>query len=176
MIHYAITPHHDKSQLSSILSHKVDFIAFRNKETSTIKEDAKAFLENLPKDCKAETFLSEHYLLAKELGFDGVHLTSSQYIFVPEAKRRGLKVIISCHTEAEIEEAIRKKVDYVTYSPIFSTPNKGEAKGIEDLKMTVLRYNIPIIALGGIITQEQIEAVEEAGAVGFASIRYFISS
>ena len=173
MIKYAITPHYDKKILHEIMQKEPSFIAFRNKETSTLKEDAKAFLENLPKDSNVETFLSEHYLLAKELGFDGVHLTSKQYFFVPEAKRRGLKVLISCHSEAEIEEAIRKKVDYVVYSPIFPTPNKGEPKGIEDLKATVLRYNIPIIALGGILTQEQIDAVKEAGAVGFASIRYF---
>ena len=65
-------------------------------------------------------------------------------------------------------------MDFVTYSPIFETPNKGEAKGIENLKTMVDRYNIPIIALGGIITEEQIKAVKETGAYGFASIRYFI--
>jgi thiamine-phosphate pyrophosphorylase len=173
MIYYAITPYHDKKSLQAIGDKAADFIAFRNKTTKSIKEDAKAFLDNLPKEHKVKTFLSEHYLLAKELGFYGVHLTSSQYFFIPEAKRRGLKVIISCHTEAEIEEAIRKKVDFITYSPIFASPDKGAPKGIEDLQQTVLRYNIPIIALGGIITKEQIEAVKEAGAVGFASIRYF---
>jgi thiamine-phosphate pyrophosphorylase len=176
MIQYAITPHHDKETLHEIMQKAPHFIAFRNKTTNTLKEDAKAFLENIPENSNAEIFLSEHYLLAKELGFDGVHLTSKQYFFVPEAKRRGLKVIISCHSEAEIEEAIRKKVDYVTYSPIFATPNKGEPKGIEDLKQIVLRYNISIIALGGIVTQEQIDAVEKAGVAGFASIRYFTDS
>ena len=149
-----------------------DFVCYRNKEGKDA-EAAAAFLAQAKKEGIKKIFLSEHYLLAKELGFDGVHLASHQYIFVPEAKRRGLKVIISCHTEAEIEEAIRKKVDFITYSPIFSTPNKGKPKGIEDLKKMVLRYNIPIIALGGIITKEQIKAVKEAGAYGFASIRYF---
>jgi len=44
-------------------------------------------------------------------------------------------------------------VDFITYSPIFKTPHKGQAKGIEDLKKMVLRYNVKIIALGGIITK-----------------------
>ena len=171
MIAYLITDptHHYKNFQNA------DFVCYRNKEKKD-KESARAFLTQARKEGIKNIFLSEHYLLAKELGFDGVHLASHQYIFVPEAKRRGLKVIISCHTEAEIEEAIRKKVDCITYSPIFSTPNKGEPKGIEDLKKMVLRYNIPIIALGGIITQEQIKEVEEAGAFGFASIRYFLDS
>jgi thiamine-phosphate pyrophosphorylase len=34
---------------------------------------------------------------------------------------------------------------------------------------------IPVIALGGILTQEQIASCEEVGASGFASIRYFKS-
>ncbi|HIP60309.1 MAG TPA: thiamine phosphate synthase, partial [Campylobacterales bacterium] len=134
---------------------------------------AKKFIEQAQKEGIENIFLSEHYLIAKKLGAIGVHLTSRQYIFVPEAKRRGLKVIISCHTEAEIEEAIRKKVDFITYSPIFETPNKGKPKGIEDLKKMVLRYNVKIIALGGIITPKQVKEVEETGAYGFASIRYF---
>lgn len=171
MITYLITDpnHHYKSFQNA------DFVCYRNKEGKD-KEAASAFLAQAKKEGIENIFLSEHYLLAKELGFDGVHLASHQYVFVPEAKRRGLKVIISCHTEAEIEEAIRKKVDFITYSPIFETPNKGEPKGIEDLKRNVLRYNVKIIALGGIITNEQIKEVEEAGAFGFASIRYFTHS
>ncbi len=171
MITYLISdPNYDYNSFQN-----ADFVCYRNKEGQD-KEAAAFFLAQAKKEGIKNIFLSEHYLLAKALGFDGVHLNSCQYIFVPEAKRRGLKVIISCHSEAEIEEAIRKKVDYITYSPIFETPNKGAPKGIEDLKKMVLRYNIPIIALGGIITQEQIDEVEEAGAFGFASIRYFTDS
>ncbi len=169
MITYLITDpaHHYKSFQNA------DFVCYRDKNATDIEDKATAFITQAKAEGIKNIFLSEHYLLAKKLGFDGVHLNSRQYVFVPEAKRRGLKVIISCHTEAEIEEAIRKKVDFITYSPIFETPNKGEAKGIENLKQMVLRYNISIIALGGIVTKEQIEAVREAGAVGFASIRYF---
>ena len=171
MISYLITdPTHQYKNLKN-----ADFACYRNKE-GLDKEAAYAFLVQAQREGIKNTFLSEHYLLAKELGFDGVHLTSQQFVFIPEAKRRGLKVIISCHTEAEIEEAIRKKVDYITYSPIFETPNKGNPKGTQDLKKMVLCYNVKIIALGGIITSEQVKEVEEAGAFGFASIRYFTNS
>ncbi len=169
MITYLITdPNHTYPSFQN-----ADFVCYRDKETDDFEAKATAFIAQAKAEGIQNIFLSENYLLAKKLGADGVHLNSRQYIFVPEAKRRGLKVIISCHSGAEIEEAIRKKVDFITYSPIFPTPNKGEPKGIEDLRKMVLRYNIPIIALGGIITKAQIEAVEKAGAVGFSSIRYF---
>ena len=170
MIAYLITdPTHSYTSFAG-----ADFVCYRDKEKKNFRQEATYFLSQARQASISHVFLNEDYLLAKELGFDGVHLTSRQFVFIPEAQRRGLKVIISCHTEAEIEEAIRKKVDFVTYSPIFETPNKGEAKGIENLKTMVDRYNIPIIALGGILTEEQIKAVKEAGAYGFASIRYFI--
>ncbi len=38
----------------------------------------------------------------------------------------------------------------------------------------VLRYNVKIIALGGIVSKKEIDQVEETGAYGFASIRYFV--
>jgi len=150
-----------------------DFVCYRNKEKKDI-DGTTSFLNKAKSESVKNIFLSEHYLLAKELGFDGVHLTSRQFIFIPEAKRRGLKVIISCHTEAEIEEAIRKRVDFITYSPIFATPYKGAPKGIEDLKKMVLRYNVKIIALGGIVSEKEISQVNDTGAYGFASIRYFL--
>ena len=106
--------------------------------------------------------------------FDGIHLTSLQFDKIEKAKEAGLKTIISCHTFEEIEKAVQLKADMVTYSPIFFTPNKGEPKGIEKLCEAVEKYDIDIIALGGIIGENDIEEVKDSGAKGFASIRYFI--
>jgi thiamine-phosphate pyrophosphorylase len=172
LISYLITtPEHEYESFKG-----ADFVCFRDKKCKDIEVKASLFLSQAEKEGIEDIFLSEDYLLAKKLGFSGVHLTSRQFVFIPEAKRRGLTVIISCHSEAEIEEAIRKKVDFITYSPIFETPNKGAPKGIEDLSKMVLRYNVKIIALGGIITSEQVKEVEESGAFGFASIRYFLGA
>jgi thiamine-phosphate pyrophosphorylase len=169
MIRYLITdPSYEYESFGD-----ADFVCFRDKECNDFEKKAKQFIEKAKGCGIKEIFLSEHYLIAKKLGATGVHLTSKQSIFISEAKKIELKVIISTHTEAEIEEAIRKEADFITYSPIFGTPNKGRAKGVEDLKKMVLRYNIPIIALGGIIDDDKIEAIKESGAFGFASIRYF---
>jgi thiamine-phosphate pyrophosphorylase len=61
----------------------------------------------------------------------------------------------------------------VTYSPIFTTPNKGEPKGIEDLKDVLEITEIKIFALGGIVEDEQIKSISQTDSFGFASIRYF---
>ena len=67
------------------------------------------------------------------------------------------------------------KCDTLTFSPIFQTPNKGEPKGILKLQEAIDTYkDVNIIALGGIINDEQIKQIEKTKAYAFASIRYFI--
>jgi len=85
-------------------------------------------------------------------------------------------VVVSCHSEAEVSKAEELGADAVTYSPIFSTPNKGEPKGLAELQRMVDKISLPIIALGGITTPEQVKAVEKTGCFGFASIRYFVEN
>ena len=181
MIHYCITdPEFYGSTSESVKKkvqevtqkHSINFICFRDKTSQNFQELAKTFRKTLKRE---KAFLNGDYLLANELHFDGVHLTSTQFEDIQKAKKLHLQVIISTHSRAEILKAIKLGADYVTYSPIFSTPNKGTPKGLEDLKETTATIRANIIALGGITTQEQIHSVEECGAFGFASIRYFIS-
>ena len=56
----------------------------------------------------------------------------------------GLFVIISAHTFKESEEANFLGADAVTFSPIFSSPNKGVPKGLAPLKEIVGKINIKI--------------------------------
>ncbi|HFB53731.1 MAG TPA: thiamine phosphate synthase, partial [Sulfurimonas autotrophica] len=85
----------------------------------------------------------------------------------------GLEVVISTHTHDEVHIAEAMGADYITYGPVFETPNKGEPKGVEDLREIIAMTDIKVFALGGIISDEQVKALEESGAYGFASIRYF---
>ncbi len=163
------------STLSDIFNRYLpDFAVFRDKHTSDYCTLAQTFIEicrnyNIPK-----VLLHGDYELANVLKADGVHLTSKQFDAIKEAKALGLFVIISTHTHEESRIAQELGADAITYSPIFASPNKGEPKGLEDLKEIVDKIRVPIFALGGITTQEQIHAVEECGVYGFASIRYFI--
>lgn len=161
--------------LTTVLKNKrVDSVCFRDKTSDNIDELAQTFIHV----CKAQKieniFINQNLELAKKLNFDGVHLTSMQFDKIHEAKESGLKTIISCHTFEEIQKAVTLNCDTVTYSPIFLTPNKGLPKGIKKLKDAVDSFDIDIIALGGIISNTQIQQIQQTQAKGFASIRYFI--
>lgn len=154
---------------------KVDIACFRDKTSENFKELAKVFIK-VCKELNIEKILiNENYKLAKKLGATGVHLTSKQFEKVKKAKALDLYTIISCHNYDEIEKAQNLYVNAITYSPIFISPNKGEPKGVDKLKEASLIYeDMKIIALGGIIDENQIEKISKTKASGFASIRYFI--
>jgi len=154
-------------------SQQADMILYRDKKSDHYPHNAKTFLKrasNYPFD---KILLHSDYQLAKRLGADGVHLTSTQFDAIESAKALGLFVIISCHSYDEVITAQKYGADMVTFSPIFATPNKGEPLGVAALYRLTLEISIPIIALGGILTQEHIEQCQIHGASGFASIRYF---
>ena len=165
-----------KEKLIAVLkNHKIDFACFRDKSSQNIEELAKIFLQ-ICKEFKIENILiNSNISLATKLGFDGVHLNSQQFDKIQSAKKLNLITIISCHTLEDLENAMNKNIDFVTYSPIFETPNKGKAKGVEELNKAIKNFpNLKIFALGGIIQNAQIKEIEKTKAYGFASIRYFV--
>lgn len=163
-----------KQKLENILkSKRVDIACFRDKESSNYEELAELFFTTCKKFNIKQILLNENIELAKKLNC-GIHLTSKQFDKIEVAKKANLFTIISCHNEEEIEKAISKEIDAITYSPIFDTPNKGEPKGLEKLKNIKDKYDINILALGGIINDSQVKEIKKLNIYGFASIRYFI--
>ncbi len=184
MINYLITdPEYytnDKEIFEKVLKnilnkHHIDIACFRDKKSLNIEELAQIFVKICKEKNINKIVINGDVSLAKKLNATGVHLTSSQFDEIQKAKDLGLFTIISCHNKEDLENALKKRVDAVTYSPIFETPNKGEPKGIEALKEAINKYpNLNIIALGGIINDKQIEEISKTNAYGFASIRYFV--
>ena len=168
---YLITPSPSYMQLRKYMP---DFALFRNKEDANYALHAEEFVEMCKPFKNLNSFVHQDYKLAAKLGAKGVHLTSQQFDDIPQAKELGLEVIISTHTHDEVHIAEAMGADYVTYSPIFETPGKGEPKGVDDLREIIGMTDIDVFALGGIISDEQVNALEESGAYGFASIRYFM--
>ncbi len=176
MIAYAITDSKilDFSHIEEDLqffSSKASIIVYRDKHTIDYAQNAKIFLSHAKNFDKV--LLHTDYQLAAKLGADGVHLQSTQFPDIIKAKDLGLFVVISTHTEEEAKEAELLGADMITFSPIFETPSKGNPIGISSLEKVVSQISIPVIALGGILKKEQISLCLEAGAKGFASIRYF---
>ena len=153
--------------------HMPDYALYRDKSNSNYDIQAAHFIEVCNQFNGIKSFIHQKVDLAKELGACGVHLTSKQFEEIRHAKELGLEVIISTHTHEEVLKAQKLGADGVTYSPIFSSPGKGEPKGIEDLKELLEKCDIKVFALGGIVESSQIKMIKESGTYGFASIRYF---
>ncbi len=178
MIVYAIS---DPSTLNfqtlfsdlTYFSKQADMIVYRDKSNLDYASNAKRFVAEAKKLPFSNILLHSDYKLAHELKAEGIHLKSTQFDDIEKAKALGLFVVISTHTIKEAKKAEKLGADMITFSPIFFTPNKGEPKGVEELQKLVSALTIPVVALGGIVGQEEIDLCEEVGAEGFASIRYF---
>jgi thiamine-phosphate pyrophosphorylase len=162
---------------NSLSKHKVDMICFRDKHSQNIEELAKVCLQISKQFNISKVLINTNIKLALKLGFDGIHLTSNQFENIKISKEKSLFTIISCHTKNEVAMAKKLGTNGVTYSPIFYKENKGKPKGIENLKNIVDIFQddkFSIIALGGIVSDNEISQIKSTKARGFASIRYFI--
>ena len=176
MISYAIT---DPSTLNfnhlerdlKRFSQKASMIVYRDK--SNVSKYGADFVKAAKVFDFEKVLIHADPSLAKASGADGVHLSSLQLEEIADAKAKNLFVVVSTHTIDELKKAEALGADMATFSPIFATPNKGEPVGLEVLRSVTAEVTIPVLALGGILTEEQIRACEKSGARGFASIRYF---
>lgn len=118
--------------------------------------------------------VNDRFDIAMAAGADGVHLRSTS-LPVSVARKQtpdGFLIAVSTHTKAEVLGSRNNGADLAVYGPVFSTPYKGDPKGLEDLReVCTLAGGFPILALGGIDELNSNEVLE-AGAEGFAAIRY----
>lgn len=152
--------------------YRPDFLCLRDKTARDYPALARRFLF-LARRFNAKLILHDHWRLAKRLNADGVHLSAKRAAEIKLASRSGLITIASCHAENEARRALKNGASFVTLSPIFAAPNKGEAKGVgflNDLDRTIRKRTI---ALGGIASDRELDALKGTGVFAFASIRYF---
>ncbi|QOY55724.1 thiamine phosphate synthase [Candidatus Sulfurimonas marisnigri] len=158
---------------NQFLKHKPNYALYRDKSNKDYALGASSFMDVCRDFKTVKSFIHQHVDLAKELNATGVHLTSTQFDRILDAKKSDLEVIISTHTFEEVLLAQELGADAVTYSPIFASPDKGEPKGVEELKELLEICSIPVFALGGIVKTLHVDMIGQTKAYGFASIRYF---
>ncbi|MGV9809041.1 thiamine phosphate synthase [Micromonospora chersina] len=96
---------------------------------------------------------------------DAVHLPAAGPYPPPAAGLVGR----SCHDAAELARLTTE--DYVTLSPVFPTrtkPGYGPPLHPAGLRELIAASRVPVLALGGIETPEQVRECVEAGAAGVA--------
>lgn len=111
--------------------------------------------------------------LARELGADGVHFTSSQLMALscrpdPEYGLCGA----SCHNAEELFAAEQLGLDFVVLGPVQSTLSHPGLSplGWERFATLIRDYSLPVYALGG-LHPEDLPIAQEMGAHGIAMIR-----
>ncbi|MEU4529195.1 thiamine phosphate synthase [Micromonospora ureilytica] len=99
------------------------------------------------------------------LGGDAVHLPAAGPYPPPTHRLVGR----SCHDEAELNRLTTEH--YATISPIWPTktkPGYGPPLGVAGLGSLVRVSPVPLLALGGVETPDQVTACVKAGAAGVA--------
>ncbi|WP_405429491.1 thiamine phosphate synthase [Micromonospora sp. NBC_00617] len=99
------------------------------------------------------------------LGGDAVHLPAAGPYPPPPHQLVGR----SCHSVAELNRLTTEH--YATVSPVWPTKSKpgyGPPLHVEGLRALVAASPVPVLALGGVETPEQVTACVEAGASGVA--------
>lgn len=148
----------------------IDFIQIREKDISAreLFEFTLAVLEVRDRETRkrlpTKILINSRADVALATGADGVHLPSD----APAATLPGLLVARSCHTLQEIRNS---HADLVTFGPVFETPGKGGALGLDALK-TACQLGKPVYALGGVNWENAADCMH-AGAEGIAGIRLF---
>jgi len=122
----------------------------------------------------AVLLINDRVDVAMALSADGVHLTRRS---LPPRETRGLLgparlIGISCHSLAEVREAVDGGADFIVLGPIFETPSKaafGPPLTTALLREARARTSLPILAIGG-IWGSRVPEVMAAGADGVATV------
>jgi thiamine-phosphate pyrophosphorylase len=167
----------------------VDWIQLREKDFSG-KEWEELVHESLRRISRAgaatKLFVNDRLDVALACGAGGVHLGENglpvsaacrlrDEFFSSRSKKRDFLVGVSCHSLGASLGAARAGADYIYFSPIFNTPSKanyGPPQGLDRLATICRALAVPVIAIGGIST-ENAQSCLQAGAAGVAAIRLF---
>lgn len=170
----------------------VDYVQLREKDLSgrALESLAKAAAQLIGESRSSTRLLinsrTDVALAAKA---HGVHMTSND-ILPADVRRiwreaRGPRqpiIAVSCHSAADViaVESASDRVaadvhvrpaDFVVFGPVFEKRGATATAGIDQLQK-VCRHRIPVLALGG-VTTENAHLCIEAGASGIAGIRLF---
>lgn len=79
----------------------------------------------------------------------------------------------STHDEVELKMAVDQGADFLIYGPVWDTPEKMgvlEPRGLRALELACA-YDLPVIAIGGILSAADVQQCRGSGAHGVAVMR-----
>ena len=150
-------------------------IQLRDKEATTRELiEAGLALRDLTRERKVAFIINDRVDVALAVDADGVHVGQDDMPATLARKLVGPDRVVGV-SASTVEEALQAETDgadYISASPVFSTPTKPDAApptGLEGLRAIVEAVRIPVVAIGG-INESNVEEVIRAGAAGVAVI------
>ena len=127
----------------------------------------------------ARLFINDHWRLAAELGARAVHLGQEDVLALDargraEFSASGLGLGISSHAVWELCRARSLAPQYVACGPVWPTITKEmpwRPQGLDNLAWWCRAADTPVVAIGGILTPEQVRQTAAAGASGVCVLR-----
>lgn len=170
--------HHEPlTLLEQALQAGITCVQLREKGPKSLQENKRI---EFAKECQAlcqqyqvPFFVNDDLALAIAVNADGIHV-GQEDISVEQIRKHAPKLLIglSVHTKAQVERAIKQKVDYVGIGPIYETTTKkdGIQSSPDFLKEICQQYSqLPVVAIGGIDGENQ-RALRQMGASGIAVV------
>ena len=156
-------------------------IQLRDKDASTRELiEAGLALRELTRERGVTFIVNDRVDVALAVDADGVHVGQDDMPARLARKLVGPDKIVGV-SASTLEEALRAEADgadYVSASPVFSTPTKTDTPpptGLEGLRAFVEAVHVPVIAIGG-INEGNVEEVIKAGAAGVAVISAVVAA
>jgi len=170
---YPILP--DASWVARIAGQGAKFIQLRVKDAppQTVKaEIARALAAAATRGC--QLVVNDYWREAIDLGADFVHLGQGDLASanLEAIKSAGIKLGISTHSLAELNNALAAEPDYVALGPIYQTKLKvmpWQPQGLARIGEWRARIACPLVAIGG-ITLERAPEVLAARATSAAVV------
>ncbi|MEO3715391.1 bifunctional hydroxymethylpyrimidine kinase/phosphomethylpyrimidine kinase [Roseateles flavus] len=124
-------------------------------------------------------WVNDHWQLALELGAGGIHLGQEDWACLDAAQRlhildSGAALGLSSHSLWELARARGLAPAYIACGPVWATTTKRMpwlAQGLSQLAWWARMAGRPVVAIGGVLAPEQVEAAARAGASAVCLVR-----
>jgi len=127
----------------------------------------------------ARLYVNDHVTLARELGASGVHLGQEDLLALSDEDRdglarSGLALGVSSHSLWELCRARALAPAYVACGPVWPTTTKDmpwHAQGEHNLRWWCRVAGAPVVAIGGVLGETEVEQASAWGADGVCLVR-----
>lgn len=161
-------------QIEQALQNGLHLLQIREKQMApdVLREFSRQVLL-LARAYRATVLINGNAELAREIGADGVHFTSSQLMAMSSRPDPAYGLCgASCHNAEELFAAEQLGFDFAVLGPVQSTRSHPELSplGWRRFAALIRGYSLPVYALGG-LHPEDLPIAREMGAHGIAMMR-----